>query len=303
MFFCLHKMKVKKNDINKKDIKLESKKDVVFPIEITWEAVKHINEEIICSYDNDNKKMRYLNQIDWTKILEIPVIINDKNQWKLLEISENINTNYLIDVEIFDIKNLNELEITQEDIKNIFLVLMQKEDINLQWRWSLEMLIDNVLWMYEYYKAKQSLVWSRIVLEKDLELYNVVDRVLEIIKKRLDIVSKLEKIKFHFINKWKEPIDNWSLKTNINAENKLEFINWNISLINQEIVFWNLEPLMIQYRLKKDWQFNFEIKDSKAFKSDWIWFINKKFNPQSDIKEYKVLFESDDLFKLKFEEI
>ena len=157
--------------------------------------------------------------------------------------------------------------------------------------------------MYEYYKAKQSLVWSRIVLEKDLELYNVVDRVLEIIKKRLDIVSKLEKIKFHFINKWKEPIDNWSLKTNINAENKLEFINWNISLINQEIVFWNLEPLMIQYRLKKDWQFNFEIKDSKAFKSDWVWFINKKFNPQSDIKEYKVLFESDDLFKLKFEEI
>ncbi|MEI8253225.1 MAG: hypothetical protein WCG25_05800 [bacterium] len=64
--------------------------------------------------------------------MEIPVIINDKNQWKLLEISENINTNYLIDVEIFDIKNLNELEITQEDIKNIFLVLMQKEDINLQ---------------------------------------------------------------------------------------------------------------------------------------------------------------------------
>jgi hypothetical protein len=64
--------------------------------------------------------------------LEIPVIINDKNQWKLLGISENINTNYLIDVENFDIKNLNELEITQEDIKNIFLVLMQKEDINLQ---------------------------------------------------------------------------------------------------------------------------------------------------------------------------
>jgi hypothetical protein len=34
MFFCLYKMKVKKSDINKKDIKLESKKDVVFPIEI-----------------------------------------------------------------------------------------------------------------------------------------------------------------------------------------------------------------------------------------------------------------------------
>jgi hypothetical protein len=130
-----------------------------------------------------------------------------------------------------------------------------------------------------------------------------VDRVLEIIKKKLDIVSKLEKIELYFIDKWKKPIDNWSFKTNINAENKLEFINWNISLINQEIVFWDLEPLMIQYRLKKDWQFNFEIKDSKAFKLEWIWFINKKLNSDWNIKKYKVLLETDDLFKLKFEEI
>jgi hypothetical protein len=34
-----------------------------------------------------------------------------------------------------------------------------------------------------------------------LELYNVVDRVLEIIKKKLDIVSKLEKIELYFIDK------------------------------------------------------------------------------------------------------
>lgn len=75
--------------------------------------------------------MKYYEKKEGKEIMEIPVGRNKKNEWKLGEISENINTDYLIDMKKFDTKTYQKLNITEEDIKKTFFTLMFKENITL----------------------------------------------------------------------------------------------------------------------------------------------------------------------------
>jgi len=254
--------------------------------------------------------MEYRDEKDWKKIMELPAIVNDKSQWKIGSLSKNINTEHLIDMEKIDPITLQKLNINEIDIQNTFLALMQKEDIKLQWRWSIKILVDSKTLKYEYYKAKQSITWEPINLEIDKELYDVVNKVMELINKKLDIISKVENVQLRWINKWKEERFEWAVwwgrwieKSSVTTVNKLWFLNWSTNLLAQEILWWEGEYSIVEYRIKKNWEFSFDFKDSKAVKLEWTWFLNRKLSPKIDIQKYKMSFEPGAIFKLKFDPV
>lgn len=246
----------------------------------------------------------------WNKIMEIPVTVNDKSEWKLEKVSENIYTDYLIDMKKFDSTKLQKLNLNGDDMKKTFLTLMQKEDIKLQSRWTIKILVDPKTWKYEYFKAKQSVTWQAINLEKDKELYDVADNVMKIMEKRLEIISKVENSQLRWTNNWKDERFEWAVwwgrwleKSSLTTENKLAFLNWNQNILTQQILWWEWESSIVEYKIKKNGEFGFDIKDSKAVKLEWTWFLKRKLSPKLDIQKYKMSLEVWNEFKLKLDPV
>jgi len=273
------------------------KKQSSIDIKLTWKWSEYIVNNNLNKYNFDSKKVEYRDEKTSKIVAEIPVFVDDKDKWRISEISENVCLDYLIDITKIDWLKLQKLGISDDDIKKLFFVLMSKEDIVLQWRESIKILVDNKLWKYKYYKIRQKLAWEPIWIEEDMELYKVVDRVVSIINQRLDIVSKIENIELLYIDQSKqEKLE--VMKTLVAHENKLLFIAWGTNDIAQEIILSSQESIVISYKLKKNWEYSINVRDSKATKSQWVWIIKKKL--KSDIKEYKIIFEPSDIFKLKF---
>lgn len=278
--------------------------------ELAWEGAKYIKKETLRYYNDDNKEMEYYDDKEWRKIMDIPATVNDKSQWKLDKVSENIYTDYLIDMKKFDATKLQKSNLNEEDMKNTFLALMQKEDIKLQWRWAVKILVDSKTGKYEYYKAKQGVTWEAIVLEKDKELYDTAEKVMDLMKKRLEIINKIENVQLRWTNKWKDERFEWAVgwgrwleKSSISTSNKLSFLNGSSNIISQEILWWRWESTIVDYKIKKDWNFVFDVKDSKAVKLQWTWFLKRRLNPKLDIQNYKMSFEPGSTFKLKFDPV
>lgn len=275
------------------------KKQLDIDIKLTWKWSEYIVNNYLNKYNFDSNKVECRDEKNSKIVAEIPIFVDDKNKYKISEVSENVCLDYLIDITKIDLLKSQKLGISHDNIKKLFFVLMSKEDIVLQWRESIKILVDNKLWKYKYYKIRQKLAWEPIWIEEDMELYKVVDRVVSIINQRLDIVSKIENIELLYIDKSKqEKLE--VMKTLIAHENKLLFMDWGTNDITQEIILSSQESIIISYKLKKNLEYSINVKDSKATKSQWVWFIKKKLNSKLEIKEYKIIFEPSDIFKLKF---
>lgn len=278
--------------------------------ELSGAGAKYVKKETLRHYDSEGKKMEYLDEKDWKKIMDIPATVNDKREWKLEKVSENIYTDYLIDMKKFDAAKLQKLNLNGDDMKKTFLTLMQKEDIKLQSRWTIKILVDPKTWKYEYFKAKQSVTWQAINLEKDKELYDVADNVMKIMEKRLEIISKVENSQLRWTNNWKDERFEWAVwwgrwleKSSLTTENKLAFLNWNQNILTQQILWWEWESSIVEYKIKKNGDFGFDIKDSKAVKLEWTWFLKRKLSPKLDIQKYKMSLEVWNEFKLKLDPV
>ena len=277
---------------------------------LSWDWAKYVKKETLRYYDNENKKMQYFDEKEWKKIVEIPTTANDKSEWKLDKVSENVRTNSLIDMTKFDATKLQKLNLNGEDMKNVFFLLMKDQDIKLQWRESVSILTDAKTWKIEYYKPKQSVTWEPINLEKDKELYDTADKVMKLMLKRLEIIDKIENVQLLWINKWKEERFEWAVwwgrwleKSSLTTPNKTSFLIWTTNILSQKILRWEGDASSVEYKIKKNWEFGFDVKDSKAVKLEWTWFLKKKLSPKLDIQNYKMSFEFGSAFKLKFDPV
>ncbi|MCF7834742.1 hypothetical protein K9M48_01665 [Candidatus Gracilibacteria bacterium] len=278
--------------------------------ELAGEGAKYIKKETLRYYNDDNKEMEYYDDKEGRKIMDIPATVNDKSQWKLDKVSENIYTDYLIDMKKFDATKLQKSNLNEEDMKNTFLALMQKEDIKLQGRGAVKILVDSKTGKYEYYKAKQGVTGEAIVLEKDKELYDTAEKVMDLMKKRLEIINKIENVQLRWTNKGKDERFEGAVgggrgleKSSISTSNKLSFLNGSSNIISQEILWGRGESTIVDYKIKKDGNFVFDVKDSKAVKLQGTWFLKRRLNPKLDIQNYKMSFEPGSTFKLKFDPV
>ncbi len=260
-------------------------------------------------YEKEKKIMKYYDKKDGKETMEIPVERNNKNERKLGDINENIVTDYLIDMNNFDAKIYQKLNITENDIKKAFFTLMFKENITLTGRWSVKILINPNTGKYEYYIADQKKAGESILLEKDTKLYEAADRAMELIKKRMEVLSKIENIGLYRKNKGKierfEPgigggrgLENSSLTTT----NKLAFINGETNVLSQSILWAEGEKSIINYKIKWD-DMDFDIKDSRSIKLENTWLLKRKIKSAIDSDEYKVNLETGKEFKLIFDPI
>lgn len=278
--------------------------------EFVWDWARYItNKSNLYYYDKEDKQMQYFNQKDWKKIASIPLVRDQKNQWKVGDISQDVYTDDLINVSRFSKTALQKLNLSQEDIKNIFLALMQKEDIRLQWRQTIRILVDSKDWKYEYYKVRQWVGGNPISLDKDNDLYESADKVMETIQKKLDLISKIENIQLWLLNGSKSERLEWAIwwgrwleKGSLSTENKLSFLKWESNVFSQEVFWGEWESTSFDYLVKKTWALSLILKDSKAIKLDGTWFLKKRINSKLNIQNYKVSFEEwSKVFKLTFE--
>jgi len=260
-------------------------------------------------YEKTENKMKYYEKTEGKETMEIPVTRNNKNEWKLSDVNENINTDYLIDMNKFDTKTYQKLNITEEDIKKAFFTLMFKENIKLTERWSVKILVNATTGKYEYYSTDQKKSGEVISLEKDTKLYEAADIAMDLIKKRMEILSKIENIGLWRKNKGKterfEPGVGGGRgleKSSLTTKDKLAFINGETNTISQSILWAEGEKSIIDYKIKWD-NVDFDIKDSKAIKLEGTWLLKRKIKSTIASDEYKVNIETGKEFKLIFDPI
>lgn len=110
---------------------------------------------------------------------------------------------------------------------------------------------------YQYYAADQKKAGEAISLEKDTKLYEAADRAIDLIKKRMEVISKIENIGLWRKNKGKterfEPGVGGGRgleKSSLTTANKLAFINGETNILSQSILWAEGERSMINYKIK-----------------------------------------------------
>ena len=157
---------------------------------------------------------------------------------------------------------------------------------------------------YEYYVVDQKKTGEAISLEKDAELYETANKCMDTIKKRMEMLSKIENIGLYRKNKGKterfEPGVGGGRgleKSSLTTINKLAFINGEINTLSQEILWAEGDKSTITYKIKGN-DVDFDFKDSKAIKLEGTWLLKKKLKKEIANDTYKINLETGTEFKL-----
>lgn len=274
--------------------------------QLAWDGAKLIGKSALRYYEKSDGKNEWVGKIEYydrkegKKIVALPASQNDKKEWELENSSENyILTDYLIDITKFDTNRLQKINLHEEDMKKTFKALMEKENIKLRERDAVKVL-NSATGKYEYYTAKQKNVWAEIVLDKDKELYEKANKVMEIMKERIATLVKIEEVQLWRTNKWKSVRFEWAVgggrgleKNSVTTANKLSFMQWTTNKIAQSILWWEGEKSTIEYK----------ITDGKTEKLSGTRFLHKKLKPNVDIQKYKVTLDAWSVYKLNFDPI
>lgn len=257
-----------------------------------------------------NKAMNYYDQENGQKLTSLPSSRNKSGEWQLENVSTQVNTRDLINMEDFDPNICKSLNITEEDIKigHSFLFETQS-NIELMARKTVKIFNPETK-KYEYYIPSQKDIGGPITLTKDKELYDTAAKITENMKNRLDTLNKIEQVELRWKNKGNtERFEGaigggrWLEKSSIDTFSKITFIQGTNNLIPQKIFRGKGESTTIEYKIKGKNNIEVNLLDPKAVKLEGTWLLNRKIKPTIDIQQYKVKLENKGNLKLNFDPV
>jgi len=201
-------IKVTMNNKEKKMIitkdKVENMSYDLLPI-LAWDVPTSL--KVVKLYDaNAQKWIGYFKENDWDKITFIPWSKNEKNKRKLWTLSENVNTDDLLNAGLIskDRHNLNSYNLTLSDIYKAYHELMVNTWITLDSRKVIKVVNND--WTCIYRDVKQTSEWSDFLISEDKELEEKAKLCNEAIMKNLEILKTLSSTELVY-KKWDDESD------------------------------------------------------------------------------------------------
>ena len=217
-----------------------------------------LNAKDINTYYNTNSKNLEYWTNDWKWITSIPCEKTEKGEYKLEKTSTDISTEDLYNYPKFkqiinEIKTIQKkLNILDIDISNSFEILLIKKWIELNKQNLIK--ITDLKWINHYCTIKQNRDWIQIDLNE--KLYKDVEKTLNKLKSRLEIVQKLNNTKLQWVNKWKQEDFTkfvwwgwWIWTRFISQSNIINFISQSTNEVELNILRWEWQTTTVIYEV------------------------------------------------------
>ncbi len=214
-------------------------------------------------YNVDGRNLEYRTK-DWSLVTYIPCEKTEQWEYKLGRQSINIDIPDLYNYPEFkkivnDIQKIQkELNVLDVDILNSFWTLLNRKWVKLDHQ-ELVRIVDQG-WTTHYCTIKQTKDWMRVDL--DAKLYKDVEKTLDKLKLRLEIVKKLNNTKIRWVNKWKQEDFTkfvwwgwWIWTRFISQNNIIDFISQASNEVELELLRWEGQQTKIIYDISaKSWK-------------------------------------------------